>query len=529
MRTSSLSFVVKLFNDQSGQVMFWAVGGMLALLGVAGLTLDVGHAYMVRSQLQNSANAAVLAAAGVVYNTSATNNATTFANEYSASTSDKNVYTNLGTVTTTVTTKCLNSLLPSGSACGSSTAANAVQVTNTVSVPTWFMQLFGVKTITVGATATATMQGIAQPWNVAIIVDATGSMSTADSDCGGVSEFQCAMNGVQALLQTTNPCPSGVSSCSGTGANFRVSLFSFPGVSTSTVSDDSTNCNATPNYMMYTLPLPTATSYTPLTYSTSGSHPVSWTATYQIVGFSSDYYQPTASNGLNPNSALVEAVTGCMTPITAPGSGTGGLNGAPSSSGGGITYYAGTIYAAQAALLAEQAANPGSKNAIIFLSDGQANLPASANDLPSEQSYSIPAANGLYTLTGNGSYPDIKDQCQQAIAAAQAATAAGTTVYSVAYGSEDTGCGSGSGHTDTTLSLTNQAGFNAPFTLSTLTPCVTMENIASSLATFYSDYNQSGSGSTCQDASHTVVSLQDIFLSIGANFTTPRLVPNNSK
>jgi hypothetical protein len=55
-----------------------------------------------------------------------------------------------------------------------------------------------------------------------------------------------------------------------------------------------------------------------------------------------------------------------------------------------------------------------------------------------------------------------------------------------------------------------------------------MENIASSLDNFYSDYNQSGSGSSCQDASHTVTSLQDIFLAIASAFTTPRLLPNNA-
>ena len=43
------------------------------------------------------------------------------------------------------------------------------------------------------------------------------------------------------------------------------------------------------------------------------------------------------------------------------------------NSGFGNTYFASSIYAAQAALVAAQAANPGSKNAIIFLSDGQAN------------------------------------------------------------------------------------------------------------------------------------------------------------
>jgi hypothetical protein len=55
-----------------------------------------------------------------------------------------------------------------------------------------------------------------------------------------------------------------------------------------------------------------------------------------------------------------------------------------------------------------------------------------------------------------------------------------------------------------------------------------MENIASSLNTFFSDYNQSGSGSTCQDASHPTVSLNDIFQAIAATFTTPRLLPNNA-
>ncbi len=55
-----------------------------------------------------------------------------------------------------------------------------------------------------------------------------------------------------------------------------------------------------------------------------------------------------------------------------------------------------------------------------------------------------------------------------------------------------------------------------------------MENIASSLNNFYSDYNQSGSGSTCQDSSHTVTSLTDIFLAIVSHFQQPRLIPNSA-
>ena len=60
-----------------------------------------------------------------------------------------------------------------------------------------------------------------------------------------------------------------------------------------------------------------------------------------------------------------------------------------------------------------------------------------------------------------------------------------------------------------------------------------MEDIASSIATnsstFYSDYLKSGgSGTACQDASHSVTSLQGIFQAISATFTYPRLLPNNA-
>ena len=155
---------------------------------------------------------------------------------------------------------------------------------------------------------------------------------------------------------------------------------------------------------------------------------------------------------------------------------------------------------------------PESENALIILSDGQAQ--ASSSQL-----------NSGVTLTTTGLYPSAKDECQQAIMAAQAAATAGTTVYSVAYGSEGSGCLSSSGGTDSSSIVTGITGF----TLSALTPCQTMLDIASSTGTFYSDYNQSGSGSTCQDASHTVSSMYDIFASISASFTTPRLLPNDAQ
>ena len=522
MNKNSVSYVRRALNDQRGQVLPWVAFGMVAFLGMAGLTTDVGHAYVVRAQLQNSTNAAALAAAGSVYFTGST--VTTEANLYAANSGDQNPNSYV-TGTPTVTTMCLNVLLPGGTGCTTGSPSNAVKVTQTASVPTYFLRVLGITSIPVSATATASMGGLANSWNVAIIIDATSSVSTTDSNCGGLTEFQCELAGVQTFLAATNPCPAG--GCA-SGSNVRVSLFSFPNLSTTGYSDTST-CGSTFTNKPYTLPTTTATSYAPIQYTGT----TAYTATYQLAGWDTGYYLPssTSTGGLNSSDNLVKVIGYGANSKT----GALGQAGCLPNKGGEETYYGGVLYAAQAALLAEQAANPLSQNALILLSDGQANAPYAK--FPQKTSTPSPAASGIavtssgsssVNLTGAantfGKYPDFNDECQQAIVAAQAATTAGTRVYAVAYGSEQTGCGSGG--TDSTLVAT---GHNAAFgSVSALTPCVTMENIASSMSYFYSDYNESGSGSTCQDASHPVTSLQDIFLAISSTLTTPKLLPNNA-
>jgi len=99
--------------------------------------------------------------------------------------------------------------MPSGSTCTSSTSpVNAVRVQETASIPTHFMAIFGVKSLTVTAIASASMQGKPQPWNVAIILDTTGSMASKDSNCSNVTEFQCAANALELMLAKLNPCPN---------------------------------------------------------------------------------------------------------------------------------------------------------------------------------------------------------------------------------------------------------------------------------------------------------------------------------
>jgi hypothetical protein len=184
---------------------------------------------------------------------------------------------------------------------------------------------------------------------------------------------------------------------------------------------------------------------------------------------------------------------------------------------------------------------------MILLSDGQAqapntkfpsssNVPASGQNSQAAYGFGVvtnSTSNTTTNLTNTahafGYYPDFHDECQQAIMAAQAANAAGTTVYSVAFGSEASGCTVPSGGTDSTTIATATAG-NAAISYSTLTPCLVMKNIASpataTASYFYADTSSKSSG--CTDTAHTVTEIADIFNAIAATFTSPRLLPNSA-
>jgi Flp pilus assembly protein TadG len=74
--TMCVSFARRALNDQRGQTLPFVALGMVAFVGVAGLSIDVGRAYVVRSQLQSSANAAALAALPNLYNSNTTTTVT---------------------------------------------------------------------------------------------------------------------------------------------------------------------------------------------------------------------------------------------------------------------------------------------------------------------------------------------------------------------------------------------------------------------------------------------------------------------
>ena len=495
---------------------------MTALLGVTAMVVDVGRMYVSYHQLQASTDAAALAggeAMGQQNSTSATTQ--NAVNLYSSSPSDKNANSNLPNVQTSITLKCLTTLAAQNIPCYGAGSYNAVQVTQSLNMPTTFAAIFGTSSVPMAATSTAAMAGSATtPYNVAIILDATLSQNSTDDNCGtNVTEMQCELNGAQVLLQNLLPCATAVGTCSisnGQSANAvdRVALFTFPAISATTASVD-TSCTSPPTasfanqngyasnpsfggyYSMmpqaawtkwptalaYSFPNAGATSYSPGTTSTS--------PTYQVTPFLSDYRVSDTATTLNPNSQLYNAL--------GVSSSCGGIA-TPNYDGDFGTYYAGVIYAAQSALVAQQSANPATENVMIILSDGNA---------------TAPRTNGNVTVmpspaTSSGSYPSWTNECAQAVTAAQyAARTGGTKVYAIAYGSETSGCTSDS---------------------SGITPCATMQAMASNPAYFFSDYLQSGSGANanCVGTGATTTNLSQIFYDVYTSLSKARLIPNST-
>jgi Flp pilus assembly protein TadG len=139
--------------------MILVVVGLLALLLMAGLALDVGHATLNKTRLQNAVDAAALAAAKAIDSTRnslvATSAArTAFGNNASASGAQElaAAYANgAGTITLTVQYSATLPPFTPGSATGPYVRVIATGFTR----PTWLVALAGIPQITVTATAVA--------------------------------------------------------------------------------------------------------------------------------------------------------------------------------------------------------------------------------------------------------------------------------------------------------------------------------------------------------------------------------------
>jgi len=475
MNLNNAGLLHRAHKNQRGQILIFFTLSLPVLFGLAALVVDFGRIYYFNNQLTASTQAAALAGAYAMSQAGATTTSTTTAvTSYSGASGDLNAASSISgasLVSGYPKFKCLSTLTTVyGLQCWGPSSSNAIQVAEQVKVPLFFFPMFGGYSATLTSVATAAMRGaVVAPWNAAVIVDSTNSMNDTDSDSNcNSSRISCALGGVRILLSGLAPCLTTETSCG--AATGGVVANSVDRVTLLTFPPVSATTVADDYNCGKTTP-------TIVPYAT----PFPATSTYQILGFQSDYRTSDSATSLNSSSNLVAAVGGK--------SGCTGLQ----AIGGDGTYYAQVIYAAQAYLAAEQTSYPTSKNVMILLSDGNANA----------TSAKMPGAS-----TTSGVYMSTLQQCHQAVTAAKAAATAGTRVYAVAYGAEATGC-----TTDTSP---------------TITPCETMEGIASASQYFFSDYTATGSDSSCISASQPVTGLNQIFQAIVTDLSEVKLIPNNT-
>ncbi len=472
-------------RSQSGAIAPIIALAATALVAASGYAIDMGHLMWVQRQLQASSDAAALA--GATYVATSTSNATTAANSYSGLSGQKNAVLGASSVSMVggaPAIECLANAIPS---CGHTTSGrNVVVVTQTATVPTYFLKVLGINSFTARATATASAKGgPGEAQNVMVVLDTTQSMTNTDSHCAGFvpdpnhplstdpkhflsqpTKVQCAQVSAYLLLKGLSP-------------GNQVGFMTFPPVDTSGKNDDTT-CPNSGGKLGSGDVLP----YGSTTTTTTGKGNNKTTTTTSTTAGASAYTLVDLGGGFSSGGNLVSNNPGVIL------AGGGGSNCKGLQAAGGVgTYYADALQYAQAAL--PSAGN--AQNVIILLSDGD----ASSGDVSSAQA---------------------SNQCQHGISNAMDATAANTVVYTVGYGMSSSGCS-----TDTS----NYGGTHL-ISKKGLTPCTAMSMMASSSGaegTYYSD----GSGGSNCPTSISFTSLPDAFSDIVGDLTKPRLIPNNTQ
>src|ERR1035441_9850265 len=180
MKMLKMSFLRRVLKNEQGQSLIVLGLGAACFIGVAGVSMDLTNAYVAEQQLQASTNSAALS--GAVYLSSSyfnTTLATNAVNTYGLAGS-MNTATNLTNIQTPPPSfKCLATVTASmGIPClGPGAGYNAMIVTQTADVNTWFAKLFNIPVFHMSATAYATPGGAPAPLNMVIIVDTTSSMA----------------------------------------------------------------------------------------------------------------------------------------------------------------------------------------------------------------------------------------------------------------------------------------------------------------------------------------------------------------
>lgn len=375
-------------GSERGQALPFVALLIVVLLGMAGVAIDVGYTLSIRQALQASTDAAASAAALELTNGG---DASALATQFSMASGGKNARTGITGVTVSTQVKCTNymSNLMTGANCTSpTTPPNTVTVTQTAPVSTFFARVVGFPTFNVVTKATAAMKGGAMPpLDVMIVLDSSGSMSGSCSAAvpgiANPTRLDCAKAGIRTLLNALWPCSSSQPNCgAATGGHVNnpideVGLMILPGVKSTTPMTKETDCS--------------------INIATTDMAAYNASPVYLVAPLASDY-KPSAFGTLaGATSTIVKAVD--WADGNTCGSSAYGIE-SPMAIG---SYFADALTQAQTTLAASR---DKAQNVIIFVSDGD----------------------------GNQGVGGRTNACHKAIAAADAAAAAGTWVFAVAYG-----------------------------------------------------------------------------------------------
>jgi Flp pilus assembly protein TadG len=349
-------------RDESGQVLVLAAIAMVVLIALTGFALDVGHAYLVQRQLQAATDAAALAGALELPDSTLARQA---AAEYGPEPGKRNTLRSNDNANIRVETKCVTAIVTGCTPANGQ--VNAISVDATSNVATVFAKVVGFDSFTVKARATACSPCSVKPLDIMLVFDRTGSMCQLSN--GGndpaCTKLRNAREGIKTFLRLMNP------------QFHHVGLAVLPPATGAT----------------------RAAQCSPPTTPTQASYD-SANARYLIAPLSNDY--ATTPGTLNGGSTLVDRVE-CQ------------------QVGGGRTGYAGAIDAARTEL--QSNGRTGVQKVIVFLSDGAANYgslnePATYRTQPCQAGVTAAAnakAQGMlvysigYDLDGN---TGVYERCQ---------------------------------------------------------------------------------------------------------------------
>jgi hypothetical protein len=185
--------------NEEGQTIVLVAVLMVVLLTLSAFAIDVGYAYFAHRSLQASADAAALAGAQRLPDSSS---ATATAREYGTSTAGKNHSDKLGDVNETISLRCVSSL----PGCD---PYNAVAVQESAHVPTFFARVLGIDSFDIKAKATACSYCGVKPADIMLVVDRTGSMcqdnngNSQEPTCPDITNVKIALKEFLGTLDPT--------------------------------------------------------------------------------------------------------------------------------------------------------------------------------------------------------------------------------------------------------------------------------------------------------------------------------------